>query len=842
MLPLALSRKTLFAPIALLLIIAAMTGFLVFNHFTTARQTQGWVIHSHEVIEAAQSVFADVQDVESGARGFMIRGNPAILDDYRAGLARLPRNARRLESLVADNPRQQARAQRLSALLRTRADVAVLRVNLGLSGRLDEARAVQSGAGRAAMDEARVVLGQLVDTEKAALAERSREAEIAEWVGIVIALCVSGLSILGLGVMVVALFRANRHMEDQIAAREASEAARREADLLYRAVFDNAGESLFVVEAGADGRHTLLDVNRAFERVLDRSIDDIRGRDIREIAPGELGETLVAHYNAVLASGEPAIVRTEATTSRGLRVWESTLVPVRDEGGRPNRIVGASRDITERERTEAQVRTTQKMEAIGHLTGGVAHDFNNLLQVIRGNLELLEPHVQGADQAEQRLRNALHGAERASQLTRQLLAFARRQPLEPRVVNLGRLVDNMTDLLRRTLGESVAIEPVIAGGLWNTLADPAQVESAVLNLAINARDAMPDGGQLRIALDNAALDGPTPAGLELEAGDYVAMTISDTGHGMDQATLARVFEPFFTTKGVDKGTGLGLSMVYGFVKQSQGHIHIESAPGRGTTVAIYLPRSSKTVEEARAPARPREAPPGEVILVVEDEEMVRTAAVSMLRGMGYTCVHAHDGAAALAMIESGVKVDLLFTDVVMPGPIGSRDLAERAQAIHPGLPVLFTSGYSQDVIVHHGRLDEGVQLLSKPYQKEDLARRVRGLLDAARPVVLIVEDEPLVRLSAVDMIEELGFVVLEAEDAPEALGYLKSGERIDILFCDVGLPGMRGPELAKKAAALRPGLRVVFASGYGDATEGVDGGLFLSKPYDREDLERTLRG
>jgi PAS domain S-box-containing protein len=842
MLPLALSRKTLFAPIALLLIIAAMTGFLVFNHFTTARQTEAWVIQSHEVIEAAQRVFGDVQDVESGARGFMIRGNPAILEDYRKGLARFPEDARRLEALVADNPEQLARARRLSSLLRIRSDIAVRRVTLGLEGRLEQARAVQSGAGRAAMDEARDVLSDLVNTEKAALKTRSREAEVAEWVGIAIALGVSGLSILGLGIMVVALFRANRQMEQQIAAREASEAAHREADLLYRAVFDNAGESLFVVEAQADGRHTLLDVNRAFQTALDRTIDDIRGRDIRELVPGEVGEGLVRHYNAVLASGQPALIRTEATTSRGLRVWESTLVPVADETGRANRIVGAARDVTERERTEAQVRTTQKMEAIGHLTGGVAHDFNNLLQVIRGNLELLEPHVQGADQAEQRLRNALHGAERASQLTRQLLAFARRQPLEPRVVNLGRLVDNMTDLLSRTLGESVSVEPVIAGGLWNTLADPAQVESAVLNLAINARDAMPEGGQLRLALANVTLDDAAASALELEPGDYVAMTISDTGHGMDAETLARAFEPFFTTKGVDKGTGLGLSMVYGFVKQSQGHIHIDSAPGEGTTVAIYLPRSSRSEDAARAAAKPRVAPPSEVILVVEDEEMVRTAAVSMLRDMGYTCIHAHDAAAALAMLESGVKVDLLFTDVVMPGPIGSRELSERAQAMHPGLPVLFTSGYSQDVIVHHGRLDEGVQLLSKPYQKEDLARRVRGLLDGARPVVLIVEDEPLVRLSAVDMIEELGFVVLEAEDAPEALAHIERGERIDILFCDVGLPGVRGPELAKKATVLRPGLRVIFASGYGDATEGVGAGLFLSKPYDREDLERTLRG
>jgi signal transduction histidine kinase/CheY-like chemotaxis protein len=572
------------------------------------------------------------------------------------------------------------------------------------------------------------------------------------------------------------------------------------------------------------------------------SIERMRGRDLRKIIGN--GEDVVRDYERVVASGKPAIIRQELPFRAGLRTWESTVVPVVDEDGRISRIIGVGRDITEREKAEIQSRSAQKMEAIGHLTGGVAHDFNNLLQVIRGNLELLAPVLKGQEQASQRLKNAIHGADRAAQLTRQLLAFARRQPLEPKVVNLGRLVGDMADLLNRALGESVGVETVIAGGLWNTLADPAQVESAILNLAINARDAMPEGGKLTIELTNAALDEAYAgrAGVEIEAGQYVLLAISDTGHGMPAATLARVFEPFFTTKSVDKGTGLGLSMVFGFVKQSGGHIQLYSEEGEGTTVKIYLPRSRRS-EDLNIPL-PAVALTGrsEVILVVEDEDMVRSAAVGMLRDMGYTCMHAANGAEAVQILKSGVKIDLLFTDVIMPGPVKSRDMAAQAQALYPNLPVLFTSGYTENAIVHHGRLDEGVHLLSKPYQREDLARRVRSLLDAAKPVVLIVEDEPLVRMAAIDMIEEAGFTVLQAADAKQALEHLKGKARIDVLFTDIGLPGMRGPELAVEAVKLREGLKVVFASGYGEGAGDMADAQYLSKPYDQDDLVRTLRG
>jgi CheY-like chemotaxis protein len=483
------------------------------------------------------------------------------------------------------------------------------------------------------------------------------------------------------------------------------------------------------------------------------------------------------------------------------------------------------------------------MEAVGHMTGGVAHDFNNLLQVIRGNLELVIRSLEDREEDAQRVRNALRGADRAGQLTRQLLAFARRQPLEPKVINLGRLVTDMAEMLRRTLGESVEVETVIAGGLWNTLADPAQVESAILNLAINARDAMGPGGRLTIEITNAVLDEAyTRQDPDLEAGQYVLLAVSDTGHGMAPETVAKVFEPFFTTKGEEKGTGLGLSMVYGFVKQSRGHIQIYSEVGQGTTVKIYLPRSH-TAEPAAEPA-PAGSLRGrsEVILVVEDDDLVRASVVGMLRELGYSCLHVADGAAGLEVLRQGAKIDLLFTDVVMPGPVKARDLADEAQRLRPGLPVLFTSGYTDNAIVHHGRLDPGVQLISKPYAREDLARRLRALLKPRQPVVLVVEDDALVRLSAADMIAALGFTCLQAPDAEAALTLLRNEARIDVLFTDVGLPGMRGPELAMTARGMKPDLKVIFASGYGDALDAgaLAGAVQLGKPYEQDQLAQAL--
>jgi PAS domain S-box-containing protein len=521
------------------------------------------------------------------------------------------------------------------------------------------------------------------------------------------------------------------------------------------------------------------------------------------------------------------------------------------------------RDITaEKEQAEAlreaesALQQAQKMEAIGSLTGGVAHDFNNLLQVISGNLQLLRKHVAGDVNAEQRVANALAGVSRGSKLASQLLAFGRRQPLEPKVVNVGKLIRGLDDMLRRALGETIEIETLVSGGLWNTLVDPGQIENALLNLSINARDAMENGGRLTIEVGNAFLDDTyARQHVEVTAGQYVVLSVSDTGTGMSPDIIDKVFDPFFSTKPEGKGTGLGLSMVYGFVKQSGGHIKIYSEVGHGTTVKIYLPRAMQS-EDMPTVVDPGPMTGGtETILVAEDDEDVRETVVEMLTELGYRVLKAKDAASALTVVESGIAIDLLFTDVVMPGTLKSPELARKVRDRLPNLAVLFTSGYTENSIVHGGRLDAGVELLSKPYTREALARKVRHVLanqaqrnetsgphGEAPPVepsmsppskaltVLLVEDDALIRLGAAEMLRDLNHTAIEAGSA-------------EVILTDLGLPGISGAEFASQVTQAKPELPIVFATGADQAPQKLAGKrtFLLRKPYDQKAIMEVLR-
>jgi PAS domain S-box-containing protein len=383
---------------------------------------------------------------------------------------------------------------------------------------------------------------------------------------------------------------------------------------------------------------------------------------------------------------------------------------------------------------EAALRQSQKMEAVGQLTGGVAHDFNNLLQVIIGNLDTIERKLpEDFIRLRRAAGQALKGARRAASLTQRLLAFSRRQPLDPKPANVNSLVTNLSELIHRTLGETVAVETVLAAGLWQVEIDANELEAAILNLAVNARDAMPEGGRLTIETANAHIDEAYAANYaEVAPGQYVGIYVSDTGEGMDQETVGRAFEPFYTTKPVGRGTGLGLSQVYGFVKQSGGHVKIYSEPGDGTTVKIYLPRfvsgeAAALVQEDDGPAPDGDGE--ETILVLEDDDDVRTYSVDILRELGYRVVEAHDGPSALRLLQRQTRVDLLFTDVVLPGGMTGAQVAEQAREARPGLKVLFTTGYARNAIIHQGRLDKGVRLITKPFGSNELASKVRDVLD-----------------------------------------------------------------------------------------------------------------
>ncbi|ULK98221.1 GAF domain-containing protein [Bradyrhizobium sp. I71] len=389
-------------------------------------------------------------------------------------------------------------------------------------------------------------------------------------------------------------------------------------------------------------------------------------------------------------------------------------------------------EIGERMKAEEQLRQSQKMEAVGQLTGGIAHDFNNMLAVILGSLNLAKRRLsKGEVNVDRFLEGAIDGANRAATLTQRLLAFSRQQPLAPEVLDINRMVGEMSELLERSLGELVHLETVLAAGLWRVKADPAQLESAVINLAVNARDAMPKGGRLTIETSNASIDRKYAREYALAPGQYVLIAVTDNGTGIPADMLGKVFDPFFTTKVVGKGTGLGLSQVYGFVRQSGGHVKIYSEVDVGTTVKIYLPRfigEEAIPDSSRGIIHPGASHQNETILVVEDDERVRSISSESLRELGYTVIEAASAMEAIRTIENGSVPDLLFTDVVMPEMTGA-ELAAQLSKRHPGLKVLFTTGYTRNAIVHNGMLDAGKHLLSKPFAIEDLAAKIRSLLD-----------------------------------------------------------------------------------------------------------------
>ena len=411
------------------------------------------------------------------------------------------------------------------------------------------------------------------------------------------------------------------------------------------------------------------------------------------------------------------------------RVLDQGFV-LRDDDGKAVRMVGSMADVTRARETEASLRQSQKLEAIGQLTGGVAHDFNNLLTIVLGNADLLAENLADRDDLRAMAEMAVDAAERGAELTSRLLAFARQQPLAPVVTDLNGAIRSMEPLLRHSLSEAVEIDVALRDDLWLTEVDPGQVETALLNLALNARDAMPAGGRMTIETANTRVDAETAELVGIAEGGFVVVAVTDTGTGMARDVLERVLEPFFTTKG--KGSGLGLPMAYGFVRQSGGNLKIYSELGEGTSVKLYFPRSDADGICAPQDAEPASAQRGcEHVLVVEDNALVRDHVVAMLRSFGYRVSEAENAATALELLSATDDIALLFTDIVMPGGMNGRELAEAALGLRPDLRVLYTSGYTENAIVHHGRLDPGVDLLSKPYRRQDLARKLRTVLDRA---------------------------------------------------------------------------------------------------------------
>jgi PAS domain S-box-containing protein len=651
-----------------------------------------------------------------------------------------------------------------------------------------------------------------------------------------------------------------------ITERKRAEAALRESEALFKSVVDNTSAAIFIKDT--EGRFIL--VNKPFETWNGLEAGQAIGKTAYDFFSSEQADVFVAQDRQVIETGKPVVMETEVHFEDGqTRHCLITRFPVMKPGEGPFGVGAVVTDLTELKAAERQLLHAQKLETIGQLTGGMAHDFNNLLAVVMGNLQLVGEELRANPELHERIDDALEAARSGGDLTHRLLAFSRRQALVPVVADPNALVSGMSRILERTLGETIEIETVLAKDLWYSVVDRVQLETALLNLAVNARDAMPEGGRLTIETANARLDRDCPDfDGEATPGDYVMFAVSDTGTGMPSEVAQRAFEPFFTTKEVGRGSGLGLSMVYGFVRQSGGYVKLYSEAGRGTTVKIYLPKAAETAMLAEPQVETSGEPhgAGERILVVEDQPEVRSLAVRLLGRLGYEVAEAASGSAALAILREDPGFDLLFTDIVLPSGMDGTVLATRARDLCPSLGILYTTGYTGNAVVRGGTLNPDAAVLSKPFDKRELARQVRQVLDrgaaSSRPapakraraaaaadpgvgVVLVVDDDLAVRDSTAGLLELRGYRVLQAGDGAEALALLEHSPEVGVMLTDIRLAdGMDGLVLGRRALCRRPGLKVLYVSGDTGAAlgeEGVAPGHYIAKPFTLEELDRRIR-
>jgi PAS domain S-box-containing protein len=740
--------------------IAALAAVVVSFALTTNGQRLGatyWEHHTLEVQLATQSLRTSLESAESAERGFLLAGDESYLEQYRRGVEAVRSDFGRLTALTSDNPVQRPNMNALAPVIDTRLTTLESAIETYRAG--DALAAVdlaRQGDGKRAMEAAQNVLGRIEAEEARLLKERAALAQRSDSRTTLAIAALSALGALLLMLVIAAVATAMRASDRARMAerlKESAEELERARDFL-QLVIDNSIDPIYVKDREA----RFLLANASAAELHGTSKDDIAGKRASDFLTPGAADVLEAADRDVVSQGEPRVVEENFTERGETRIYQISKTPWRGDNGGVVGIIAVAHDITERkaledflrhqsdlleqrvrERTKEieaaseQLRHLQKMEAVGQLTGGVAHDFNNMLSIVIGSLDMAARKLTSdPDKARQYIANANEGARRAATLTARLLAFSRQQALEPQSIDPNKLVGGMSELIRRTIGDSIQMETVLAGGVWRTFADPNQLESAVINSCVNARDAMPEGGHLTIETCNSYLDDAyASAHTEVTPGQYVQIAVTDTGAGMPSEGVERAFEPFYTTKDAGRGTGLGLSQVYGFVKQSGGHVKIYSEPGRGTTVKIYLPRSigDASAKPSGAPAEAR--PTGsrsEVILVVEDEPAVRRMSVDALRELGYSVVHAESAAKALDQLDQHPGLSLMFTDIVMP-VVNGRQLADEAVKRRPGLKVLYTTGYTRNAVVHDGTVDPGVALLQKPFSVDDLARKVRQVLD-----------------------------------------------------------------------------------------------------------------
>jgi signal transduction histidine kinase/CHASE3 domain sensor protein/CheY-like chemotaxis protein len=702
-----------------------LIGGVTWEQLGAARTARAWAQHTNEVIATIKDLDIAIRDAETGQRGYLLTGDNDYLVPYETALGKLAFLQNELQRLTSDDRSEQERLRSLAPVLGHKLDELAQTVQLRRESGFEAAvRLVQSDAGRQYMKQIEASLAAMTTHERTLLAERFAELNgRGFWLG--------WLLVGGATLAVLTLLWAAWLLNQAWSRSNKAEIHERSLALRLQTSLDSLSQGVAVF--GSDLR--LTDWNECFQTLL-----SLPKALVRAGTPYSAFVAQTAADNVPLLEPEDEIRHSDHEPGMPTLYERSRAdggqLELRRTSMRDSGFVLTVTDMTKRAQAENILREAQRMQAIGQLTGGIAHDFNNLLTVILGNLEVIDSMVPNSTSLKGRVERTAWAAQRAATLTSQLLAFARKQPLDPAPIDLATIVPKLLPMLQSMLGEEIDLRYIEPSQLWRAMADPTQLENALINLAVNSRDAMPDGGRLTIELADKVLDEEyARTNVEVTAGAYLMLAVSDTGHGMPPDVAAKAFEPFFTTKPEGKGTGLGLSMVYGFVKQSAGHVKIYSEPGHGTTVRLYLPKATEAeISHAEQIETFVEVPRGSAtVLVIEDEAAVREIASTALRGCGYNVLEAADGEEALRVFNAHTgRVDLLLSDVVLPGKVRARDMVEQITSVRPDVRVLYMSGYSENAIIHHGRLDDGVELISKPFKREQLAHRVAQVLGLAK--------------------------------------------------------------------------------------------------------------
>jgi signal transduction histidine kinase/DNA-binding response OmpR family regulator/CHASE3 domain sensor protein len=826
-------------------VVIATGAMLAITHSNSAARQQRLVVGNYETMSLMRDTVVALQDAEIGQKNYLLTGDMANLGPYERARLRIEAGLRQLEAAASTDPDATQLVRDFRSLVREKLEsLGSIVAAYQIHGREAALALARTGSSSATQERIRGIGDMFIEGQRLLLARRlamlRSEQHKADIAGLLVMGGAFVCLIAGIIIIVGGAGRLERAQRDLLARSS-----------LLKTTLESLRNPICVIDAEG----SVVAWNEPFVQLA--GWDPVKSGALtrEQLLSGRLPamRALLVPLNLDVEAPDRSLTARVSYDGREYEVSRGEM----SGGGAVVRCV----DITEQLRDEAALRQGQKMEATGQLTGGMAHDFNNILQVIRANLDLMKDDVGANPGVVARLQSATAAAERGARLTQQLLAFARRQPLAPEPTDVAQLLSDLADLLRHSLGERITIELAISDDPWNARIDSGQLENAILNLAINARDAMPDGGTVRVEVSNVTLDR-TYAILhpDVTPGAYVLVAVSDTGTGMPPEVAAQAFDPFFTTKRDGKGTGLGLSMVYGFVRQSNGHIRIDSAIGQGTSVKLYLPRTLDPVAGKETDSTI--APTGrERILVVEDHDDVRQAVVDMLGGWGYRVTAVESADAAAALLNKNPDFDLLFTDIVMPGTLPVMELVTLAQRLRPGIAVLLTSGYARDLIPETGQ--SRYPMIVKPYGAEALAARVRNVLSARRMPpqssaaaseaaaavvtatdlprrILLVEDEVVLRMSVSDMLVRLGCSVAGVGSAEQALDLLMRDGSFDLLLTDLGLPGMSGEELAAEVQRRFPRLPVVIASGYGRPEGQADGHQFITKPYSAIDLQQAL--